>query len=570
MIKDSKILQYRLMPEVLAILGLFLYLSPNIFFFNHAHYLVHDILFPEVGWYKMIAESGLAFSSSNAIFPNVYNGIPRGCMPTELDYYTILNLIFKPLMAYNINIILQHVVAFAGMYLLLKSHVFGDKYRYHVAFLSLAFGLLPFWPMGELCVAGQPLLVWAFINLLKNKSSWKEWLILILFPFFSSDFVYSNLFLSAGLFLFIIIYSIIEKKWSILPFTGWFVFVLMGLISGYRLITLVLIEHIEGQRQNYSFFTALNWKGYLNSVLSLFFRGQYHFYSNQYPIIILTTMVALFLTRIVTQRRVLGLLLLSCLVFSFADCLHYWSASKYLFLHLGALTTVQLRFETMFPALWHIAFACGILFILIKYPSANRVTLLVIIVQVFCQFFPIFSKDYQGSKYSENAFYYSYCNKQDNGHKSFDDYYCPDLLNNVKQKIGYKNETVLCIGFNSEIAQYNKINTAAAYLDFFPLSKQQQLENIFLPEVKKISDTIERMKELHSRTFEFYVYNKDMQGNSINDLSLDTAAMKVMKIRYVLSLYPIKNHSQLGLDSMACIENDRNVFPKQISVYSFR
>src|ERR1700722_6538021 len=121
------------LPDALALLLLFIYLSPYIVFPTHAHFLIHDNLDSEIGWYKMIAESGLTFSSNYTVFPNLFNGIPRGCMPSELDFYTILNLLCSPLLAYFLLVILQHLIAFFGMRLLLKDYIFRGNAPYHTA-----------------------------------------------------------------------------------------------------------------------------------------------------------------------------------------------------------------------------------------------------------------------------------------------------------------------------------------------------------------------------------------------------------------------------------------------------
>src|ERR1700733_10244045 len=110
-------------PDLIALGLLFIYLSPYIIFPGHAHFMLHDNLDSGVGWYKMITGSGLTFAPNNAIFPNIFSGIPRGCMPSELDFYTLLNLICSPWVAYCILVVLQHLIAFYGMRRLITDYV---------------------------------------------------------------------------------------------------------------------------------------------------------------------------------------------------------------------------------------------------------------------------------------------------------------------------------------------------------------------------------------------------------------------------------------------------------------
>jgi hypothetical protein len=102
--------EYYFLIVALFILGV--YLSPNIFFQNEAHFLIHDNLDSNVVWYKNLIESGTLFDSNQSIVPNSLGGLPRGCYPSEFNVIILLFWIFPPLMAYNLNIILLHVVAF--------------------------------------------------------------------------------------------------------------------------------------------------------------------------------------------------------------------------------------------------------------------------------------------------------------------------------------------------------------------------------------------------------------------------------------------------------------------------
>src|ERR1700741_549538 len=128
---------------ITALCILLIYLSPNIFFPAKARYLIHDNLNSNVVWYKNVAESGKMFSSSKEIIPISLSGIPRGCYPSELNILHLLYYLFGPLVAYNINIVLMHFLAFFSMYIFSRKYIFNYEKEWATVLVSLVFALLP-------------------------------------------------------------------------------------------------------------------------------------------------------------------------------------------------------------------------------------------------------------------------------------------------------------------------------------------------------------------------------------------------------------------------------------------
>ena len=88
------------------------------------------------------------------------------------------------MIAYGISQALTRVVAFLGMYLLLKKHFLpGEKWTFLQIAASLAFALTPFWPSGMLSTLGMPLALWAFLNIRNGEGTKKDYLVLTLNPF---------------------------------------------------------------------------------------------------------------------------------------------------------------------------------------------------------------------------------------------------------------------------------------------------------------------------------------------------------------------------------------------------
>jgi hypothetical protein len=245
---------------LLAFVVLAVYLSPNIFFPNEAHFLIHDNLDSNVVWYKNLIESGTIFDSNMAIVPNSLGGLPRGCYPSEFNFIIILFWLFPPLIAYNLNIILLHCVAFFSMYVFTNSYIFKNKHNWAVILVSLSFSLSPFWPSGGIAVAGQPLLLFAFLNILNKQYNWQNWLIIILIPFYSI-LAFVNLFFIPVLFVFFLLFSFYKKEINVRFLIAILLFIIFSVIAEYRLFTMQFIDHFQNHRTVFNHNDSLNING---------------------------------------------------------------------------------------------------------------------------------------------------------------------------------------------------------------------------------------------------------------------------------------------------------------------
>ena len=168
---------------IFALLIIALYLSPLFILQENAHIRVHDNLDSNLAWYKVLANSGQMFGDVNAVIPQIINGVPRNAFGTEYSIIVWLYALFPTMIAYGISQALTRVVAFIGMYLLLKKHFLpGEKWIFLQIAVSLAFALTPFWPSGMLSTLGMPLALWAFLNIRNGEGTIKDYLVLTAYP----------------------------------------------------------------------------------------------------------------------------------------------------------------------------------------------------------------------------------------------------------------------------------------------------------------------------------------------------------------------------------------------------
>ncbi len=110
------------------------------------------------------------FGALDSTIPQIINGVPRNTFGTEYSIIVWLHAFFPTMIAYGISQALTRVVAFFGMYLLLKKHLLpGNQWLFLQVATALAFALTPFWPSGMLSTLGMPLALWAFLSIRKGE-----------------------------------------------------------------------------------------------------------------------------------------------------------------------------------------------------------------------------------------------------------------------------------------------------------------------------------------------------------------------------------------------------------------
>lgn len=173
---------------VFATIILILYLSPLFILGENAHIRIHDNLDSNLSWYKVLTCSGEIQGPINSTIPQVINNqLSRNAFSSEFSGIVWLYAFFPNMVAYVLSQTITRVIAFIGMYVLLKHH-FLPKEEWTVISIgvSLAFALTPFWPSGMLSTLGMPLALWAFLNIRKGEKLWKNYFVLTLIPLYSS------------------------------------------------------------------------------------------------------------------------------------------------------------------------------------------------------------------------------------------------------------------------------------------------------------------------------------------------------------------------------------------------
>ena len=557
-----------------AVAILILYLSPLFILGQDARILIQSNLDSNVVSFKMLAESGQIFGSLDATIPNIMNGLPRNCLGSEFNVILWLYYLLEPFTAYVVNITVMHFIAFIGMYLLLKNHFLRDeKYEIIIVGAALCFALLPFWPPGGLSIVGQPLALYAFLNIRGDSSTKKDWLILLLIPFYSS-FIASFLF-----FLFVLgmlwIYDTAKTKRINYPF-----FIAIALMTSifaiveYRLIYNMFLN--SGYVSHRVEFGGGVLSGVATGVGTIeaigisvynFIFGQHHAVSLQQYFVGLSVAAAIITVFVKKLREDLLIILLTITA---AISIFYgfwvWDALQPLKdqIALFNFNTFNLsRFHWLHPLLWYTIFALSLKVIFDNRKYGKQIVLILLILQAGF----LFSYDAENVQSGGIGIV-------QRGGLSYEEFFSEDLFLDIANYIGnpQANYRVVSIGLHPGIAQYNGFYTLdSTEAPNYPLEYKHEFRRIIEKELDKNDELRSYFDNWGSRCYIFvdelgknYLITKDKEIK-VNNLELNSDALKRMGGNYVISAVEITNSDDNNLKLLKTFENDRS--PWKIWLY---
>ena len=111
-----------------ATIILILYLSPLFILGENAHIRIHDNLDSNLSWYKVLTCSGEIQGPINSTIPQVINNqLSRNAFSSEFSGIVWLYAFFPNMVAYVLSQTITRVIAFIGMYVLLKHHFYPKR-----------------------------------------------------------------------------------------------------------------------------------------------------------------------------------------------------------------------------------------------------------------------------------------------------------------------------------------------------------------------------------------------------------------------------------------------------------
>lgn len=477
---------------------------------------------------KNLADSGTLFSSSDTIVPNSLGGLPRGCYPSEFSILYLLYWIFSPLLAYNINIIIIHLVAFFGMYILSGRYFFRNMPKQYPAIIALLFSLLPFWPAGGLAIAGHPLLLYAFLNIYYRDLNWKNWLIIAFIPFYSL-LVLSNLFFIITISAVFALLVIIKRKINFYFIMALVLFTVTSILVEHRLFEMQFIQKFESHRSDIISYGTLNLNGVIGVSIMHFLKGQYHFHSCQSPFIILIAVIAFFVCRNRKARFFLLLSFIFAYVISLLLVLPDWIPLNNFMEKQGLVKSLNLRFYSLFPIIWFVILCYATKLILQKEkPILNTLLVLMLVLNGAFLMLSLNDKDYFNSEEAENGFYRTFFDRKNTSYATFDEYYQEGVFEKIRKDIPPGNFYIGCLGIDPEVAQFNNYYTVDGYFVYYPKAYNELMTSISKKEMQKAG-----LKNIGSRCV---LISDDFEKKpEITELLWDFEKLKLLHTRYIFS-----------------------------------
>jgi hypothetical protein len=556
-------------------------------FLPNLHVPVYDNFDSNVVWNKILAESGKIFAPNGEIVPNMMNGLPRASYGSEFDIMLWLYYFFPPRVAYVINELLIHAIAFFGMYIFLSKYVVPKDryYRYALIYAgTLYFALLPLWSGAGASIATLPLTTYVLLNIKNRVESRWEWLYLILLPLYSSlviiymfYIIYAGLYwlydgwrdrslnwrlfgaiFLMGLFFLLKEYRLVYSTFIDATFvshrTDFDVFFNESLAETYRLVLVKVLQghtpHAQGLQQLYiipmatmATLLAFNRRRF-NKVESMviwfliifgFLIDLWHtLLINRYYLIVISLLSILLLFRSKRYKNLASIFLLILSISFFSSFMFQYQGSKWLIDYFPILKSLNfVRFYFIEPFL----LAILVVYSISIYVKKLHYTPIFILIFLVTQF--TFSIELNFYK-TEDVFDYL----------SFNKYYAPKtfekLKNDIEETYPDRNITdfrFISYGLEPAVPLFNGLYTVDGYSTNYPLSYKKEFRKILNSNFKHIYDEWGSklyVMDIYSGVKEYKRFIVSKSEMSSVHFNANIEAMCELGTDFIISSHPLK------------------------------
>lgn len=573
---------------LLGLCGALFFCLPYLVLGRGSYVQIHDQLDGEVLNY--IYRAKYLFSGSKVI-PEFMNGMSVDSMTPPAPMGVLFYRFLPPFTAFAAMHIFGILTGYIGMFFLLKELI---RHPLIAALVSCLFVYLPFYPVYGLAILGQPLLLWALLQLYQGKRTCFSLFCVLLYGL-NSSFALVGFAWIGILLLAIVITALRHKKAAAKRLsTAWGV-----LFTTYLLCNLSLIAQILGlgateplHREEMILASMPELGKYFGD---LFLNGGSYGKSYHTAITVLALCVLILYPlllwfrkkrapseasdtvtawSITNYRILLGLFCLALLIAALA-CL--WKSSFIVALRMslgGALKTFQAdRIYWLLPCCWYLILAlCLEILWTIGNPihmrsntvpeSKTGFTAISLFRPAACCLAGGLTLLFLGNAVYENSAIYHNLRLMifpDTYHlTTWDEFYASDVYEQIDQYIGKDKSAyrVLSLGITPAAALYNGFYCLDGYSNLYSLHYKQEFRKIMedeldkSPEVSVYFDTWgNRCYLMNAETGNYMMIGK-YSGSTYKQLSLNTNQMYEMGARYLFSAMPLENAEELGLTLM--------------------
>ena len=540
---------------------LLLYVLPYVWLGEGAYLTIHDNLDSDFLYLHLLKITNTAFDFDlTTVIPNAmssgpgarlsFSGIPRSAFRTGLNLEVLSFYLLPPYVAQVINFAAVHGIGFLGMYLLLKKHVLPEReWVLERVTVALLFALVPCYTVHGASVSGQPLLLFAFLNLLnvrvgRGHRNSTDWLIIILFPFYSF-FVWAGLFICVALGVIGLVRMVQERRVNTRYIGG------LALLSGlyvateWELIYGFVNQTYVSQRVefDYSQLRSMRLIDSLRRSVDLFVWPMVNTGAFLTLGIVAVAGVGAWRAYRRNDRQTVwwltGLPMLAgviCLIHGLYHYIIVWLGDSSPGLKLRVFQFD--RFYFLLPALWFILFAMA----LRQFRADGWLNRLFLAGQLAIM---IVANTEWRINLGKTAGIVTEAQ-----YPSYRAFFAEKQFAQIRNFIGrpQADYRVICLGMHPSVAQYNGFYTLDSYQNNYPLPYKHAFRKIIAAELAKGTPKMRAYYDAYA--CRAYLYTAELGMNylfgetsnrSANNLQISTDALSDLGGEYVLSAVPITN-----------------------------
>ncbi len=601
-----------------GLLVLLLCFLPAILLGNHRYVLAGDQLDGEIFTYLFGAK--YLFSGAETI-PEYMGGVSRDALFPPAPMLILVYKIFPPSAAFLLCQMLVAVVAFLGMNGLLKKLISG---KWVAGLVALVFALLPFYGVYGLTIAGIPMLLWAMWELRELGEKQQEqrenigkrlslWGLVAGYGLLSS-FVLSGFYVVGFLWLYGMGLLVSKKRrqyWD-----SFVAITLLTVIYGWFNRSLVAqVLGIGAAAPSHKSEYILHGQPFFQTAWNMLLEGSGHAPSYHkwmlVPLLFTLFCGVILLQRLTERQKTQYKRLCGCFLAVVAIAVFYGAFHSEAICQMrqnlgGFFVYFQLdRIYWLYPVLWYVmlalladfwwqfvpvdtffAFEKKGLFLgkgltlkeglpLRKGLHGKRENLgmgLCVVVVVSLLGIAGLTVLWQ-SDFKKNV---RLCiNPATSQAMTWEKYYGTSVFANIRNALPGEPDSyrVACVGLNPAVAVYHGFYTVDGYSNNYDLSYKHAFRKVIAGELEKDSSIARYFDDWGNRAYLFSAelgtetyFEKD-SGRSIQNLSIDSEALKELGCTYVFAGVPVENATELGWELEGIFEGDGRDCRYQIRVY---
>lgn len=520
-----------------------------------------------------------AFFSKDCVMP-ILKGIDRDYFPTEYSLYNLLYYLLPDVYAYISGYLLKIILAFVSC-LLLAKEVLKETYKKNeviVVLVSMAFALLPVYPMYALCFSSMPLILYLLIKVYR-KPSFGCYVAIFVYPFVSY-FTFFGAFI-LGYILIASIWVWIRDKSAPRSLWGAFLVLMLGYVCfEYRLFGIMLFSQEETIRST-MVIASFGWKELINCFVQAFLHGCSHANAVHTYLVLPVCMIYCVIHngKYIKERkyREIGtdlfnismlMIVFNCVVYA----LYYWEPLRRLVeIILPPLKGFQYGRTLFFNTfVWYFAFFIAIKHLYMRYKKIACcvcVGAIMIIGVTQAEYTDFYNTCYYNA--------YKMIKEKPVNQLSYGEFYGVDLFEIIKEDIQYEKEQMACAyGIHPSVLSYNGISTIDGYCGYYSQAYKEQFREVIEPTLAIVPRWKTYYDDWACRAYLFSANgnsNYDFGANSNaepQELLVNSNKLKQLGCSYIFSRVEITNSDANNMELKSVYEVES--VPYKIYLYELQ